>query len=495
MRCFIWACCLLTFVTPGAVFAACTDLTALSFPGVRIQTAQEVVGGALTPPRMDEVAGLPVFCRITAVAAPTSDSDIHFEVWIPSSGRWNGKLLGTGNGGFAGSINYRAMASALGRGYATVGSDTGHSGDQMEFGDGHPEKIIDWAHRAVHVTTQAAQQIVRVMQGRAPAHSYFEGCSTGGQQALSEAQRYPDDYEGVIAGAPGNDRIRLILGFLWSWTALHDARGEPLLSAPQLALLTRKVTERCDANDGLSDGIIGDPRRCRFNPVSLVCTGAASDTCLTREQVEAVRKVYGGAHNSRTGQPLFPGWVHGSEAGWGSYLLDPREPPRLGLFRYFVAHDPTWDWRSFDWDHDVVRVEAQVPYLSAVSRDLTQFRARGGRLLMYTGWADPVVPPTNVVSYYESVARAAGGIARTGEFFRLFAFPGMGHCGGGPGFNTFDALSVLEDWVERDRAPRQIVASRTMNGVQQSRPVCAYPKIARFTGRGATNVAENFTCE
>jgi feruloyl esterase len=169
--------------------------------------------------------------------------------------------------------------------------------------------------------------------------------------------------------------------------------------------------------------------------------------------------------------------VRGSEAGWGSYLLDPREPPRLGLFRHFVAHDPTWDWRSFDWDHDVVRVEAEVPYLSAVSRDLTKFRARGGRLLMYTGWADPVVPATNVVSYYESVARAAGGIARTGEFFRLFAFPGMGHCGGGPGFNTFDALSVLEDWVERGRPPRKIVASRTMNGVQQSRPVCAYPRI------------------
>src|SRR4051812_5504043 len=282
----------------------------------------------------------------------------------------------------------------------------------MGFGDGHPEKIIDWGHPALHVTTGAGPRIVRAMGGKAPARSYFEGCSTGGQQALSEVQRYPDDYDGVIAGAPGNDRIRLILGFLWSWTALHDASGEPLLSAAQLALLTRKVTERCDANDGLRDGIIGDPRRCHFDPALLACTGHPSDACLTRDQVEAVRKVYVGAHNSRTGQTLFPGWVRGSEAGWGAYLLAPREPPRLGLFRHFVAHDPTWDWRSFDWDHDVARVEAQLPHLSALSRDLTKFRARGGRLLMYTGWADPVVPPTNVVSYYESVARAEGGIAQ-----------------------------------------------------------------------------------
>jgi feruloyl esterase len=484
MRSFIWACCLFPCVAPGAVPAACAELTALTRPDMTVQKAQEVPDGELMLPGMGGALQVQAFCRVLAVAAPTNDSEIHFEVWIPSGGRWNGKLLGTGNGGFAGSISYRAMASALGHGYATVGSDTGHSGDQMEFGDGHPEKIVDWAYRAVHVTTQAAQLIVRTAAGKAPAHSYFEGCSTGGQQALSEAQRYPDDYDGIIAGAPGNDRIRLILGFLWSWTALHDAKGEPLLGAPQLALLTRKVTERCDAKDGLKDGIIGDPRRCNFDPLSLVCAGTPSDTCLTREQAEAVRKVYGGARNSRTGEMIFPGWVRGSEAGWGNYLLDPREPPRLGLFRHFVAHDPTWDWRGFDWDRDVARVAAQIPNLNALSRDLSRFQARGGRLLMYTGWADPVVPPTNVVSYYESVTRAMGGSAQTRGFFRFFAFPGMGHCGGGPGFNTFDALSVLEDWVERDRAPEQILASRTINGTKQSRPVCAYPEVARLSRCG-----------
>jgi len=486
---------LLLWLMPTVARSACADLAALSLPDVRIQSTNDVATGEFTPAAAERAFQVRAFCRVRAVATPSPDSVIQFEVWIPAGEGWNRKLLGTGNGGFAGSISYAAMAGALARGYATVGSDTGHTGDQMEFGEGHPQKVIDWAYRAVHVTTQAAQAIVRSYTGMAPAHSYFQGCSTGGQQALSEAQRYPEDYDGIVAGAPGYDRIRLILGFLWSWSALHDSNGRPLLDASQLSLLTRKATERCDRSDGLMDELIGDPRRCRFDPAVLACTGATARDCLTPVQIAAVKKVYQGARNARTGAQLFPGWIRGSEAGWGTYLVDPTEPPRLGLFRYFAFQDRDWDWRTFDWDRDVARVEAAVPHLSAVSRDLSGFRRRGGRLLMYTGWADPVVPPASVVSYYESVARASGGFARTGEFFRFFAIPGMGHCGGGSGLNTVDPLPALEDWVEHDRTPEMLTASRIVNGkVQRTRPVCAHPGEARYAGHGSIDVAQNFAC-
>jgi len=464
-----------------AVFAgaSCPDLTALTIPGVTIQSAQVVAAGDLTLLGAQRPLAVGEFCRVVGVAAPSSDSDIKFEVWIPTHGSWNGKLLGTGNGGFSGAIGYSAMADALARGYATTGTDTGHVGDQMEFGRGHPEKIVDWAYRAVHVTSQAARLILRDFSGRFPAHSYFQGCSTGGQQALSEAQRFPEDYDGIIAGAPGYDRIRLIVGFLWSWKALHDANGEPLLTRTQLSQLTRAAVARCDGADGLKDGLIDDPRRCDFDPAALACGSGSSDSCLTQEQIAAVRKVYAGATNPHTGAQLFPGWARGSEAGWGTYLLDPKEPVRLGLFRDFVFGDPSWDWRTFDWDQDLRFVEAQVPYLSAVSPDLEGFRSRGGKLVMYTGWADPVVPPQDVVAYYETVARGIGGFRQTQAFFRFFAVPGMGHCGGGSGPNLFDPLATLEAWVEHGQAPERLTVKQVVEGnVTRTRALCPYPGVA-----------------
>ncbi len=439
--------------------ASCADLANLTLPGVTIESANEVLGGELAPAEAQQPLHVRELCRVIGAAAPTSDSDIKFEVWIPTAEGWNHKLLGTGNGGFGGSISYGAMAGALDRGYAVAGTDTGHTGDQMEFGQGHPEKIVDWSYRAIHVMTQAAKIIIRDLRGEFPRHSYFQGCSTGGQQALSEAQRYPDDYDGIVAGAPGNNRIRLIIGFLWSWVATHTANGEPLLSHAQLARLTRAAVARCDTRDGVRDGLIADPRHCDFDPAELACANGSGDAvCLTQEQIEAVRKVYAGARNPRTGVQLFAGWARGSESGWGPYIVDPKEPVRLGLFRYFTFNDPAWDWRTFDWDRDVEFVEARVPYLSAVSPDLSGFRSRGGKLLMYAGWADPVVPPADVASYYEAVARTMGGVRKTGEFFRFFGVPGMGHCGGG---KTVDLLSALEDWVERGQAPERITASVT----------------------------------
>ena len=486
------------FAAPGAAAAvACADLTRLTIPAVAISSAEAVPAGPFTPQGGGRGAGttVPAFCRVRAVATPTPDSHINIEVWVPAAGAWNGKLLGTANGGFAGAIGFGAMASGLAKGYAVAGTDTGHTGDQLEFAQGHPEKVIDWGHRAIHLMTDVAKLVVRNHHGRFPEYSYFEGCSTGGQQALSEVQRYPDDYDGVVAGDPGHNRIRLILGFLWGWSALHTDTGQSLLSPANLSLLTRAVVEACDARDGLRDGLIDDPRTCTFKPATLLCKDAENESCLTGAQVAAVEKVYEGARHKRTGEQLFPGWIRGSEQGWGQYLTNPREPVRVGFFRAIAFGDPAWDFRSFDWDRDVAFVDRHAPVMSALSRDLRAFKARNGKLLMYTGWADPVVPPQDTVAYYEDVARTMGGMASIQSFFRFFPVAGMGHCGGGPGPSTFDALGALEQWVERGVAPAHLVGSRTANGATvQTRPICAYPQVAKYRGTGSRDTAASFTC-
>ena len=329
-----------------------------------------------------------------ATATPTPDSDIKVEVWLPEA--WNGKLLGVDNGGFSGAINYAALAGAVTKGYAAVSTDTGHTGDQMEFGIGHPEKIVDWAYRSVHEMTRIAKSVVERATGRAPARSYFTGCSTGGQQALSEAQRYPADYDGIVAGDPGNNRINLIYGFLWSWLATHDADGTSILPRAKLPALAQAAVAACDKNDGLEDGLIGDPRTCRFDPSVLACRGDETNACLTPRQIDAAKKVYAGA-TTKSGQQLYPGWSPGSEAGWATYITNPKEPVRIGLFRSWVFQDPSWDPRSFDWDKDVATVNAKYPFLNAMATDYRAFQSRGGKLIMYTGLADPVVSPVRHV--------------------------------------------------------------------------------------------------
>ena len=479
---------------PGAG-TPCAQLASLVLPNLTIVSADDVAAGAFSLAGATRPLTTPAFCRVVAVATPTSDSEINLEVWIPPAPAWNGKLLGTGNGGFGGAIGYPAMAHALSLGYATVGTDAGHTGDQMEFGRGHREKIVDWAYRSVHVMTEVAKLVIRDHTGTLPTWSYFDGCSTGGQQALSEAQRYPDDYDGIVAGDPGNNRLNLIYGFLWSWMATHAKDGQPILTPASLSLLATGSIAACDATDGVTDGIIGDPLHCHFDPGTLLCSGQADDACLTPAQVAAAKKVYAGAHNPRTGDPIYPGWVPGSELGWGTYITRPREPVRIGLFRDFIFGDQNWDWRTFDWDRDVRYVDRALPYLSAMSTDLSGFKSAGGKLVMYTGLADPVVPPGDPTTYYDRVVQAMGGLAATQAFFRFFPVPGMGHCGGGVGPSTFDALGALEAWVEHGAPPSTIPASRRSGGaVTLTRPLCPYPAVARYTGRGSTNDAENFAC-
>jgi hypothetical protein len=479
-------------VRPTSV--ACEQLPSLRLTHATVTLAHAYPAGTFTPTAGGRSLDVHAFCRVMVTATPTPDSDIKVEVWIPDGDGWNGKLLGTDNGGFSGAVNYAAMANAMTKGYAAVGTDTGHTGDQMDFGIGHPEKIVDWAYRSIHEMTVIAKTLVEKAKGRSAARSYFSGCSTGGQQALSEAQRFPADYDGIVAGDPGNNRVNLIYGFLWSWLATHDTSGVPILPSAKLPALTKAAVASCDKDDGLEDGLIGDPRTCHFDPSVLACTGAETDACLTAPQIEAVKKVYTGA-KTKTGQPLYPGWAPGSEAGWGTYITNPKEPVRATLFRGWIFHNPAWDPHSFDWDKDVATVNATYPFLSAMSVDYGQFKAAGGKLIMYTGLADPVTSPLDTFAYYESVVKANGGADATKSFYRFFPAPGMGHCGGGAGPNTFDMLSALDAWVEKGTAPDAIPASHATNGqVDRTRPLCAYPAVARYTGAGSIDDAANFVC-
>ena len=488
---------------------ACGNLAALTIPSTTIKSATAVAAGPFTPPGANTAMTLPAFCRVEATARPTTDSEIKFEVWIPPADAWNGKLEGVGNGGYSGAIGYAAMAAGLRRGYAVASTDTGHAGDDMKFGQGHPEKIVDWAYRSVHVMTEASKLIVRDAQGRFADRAYFVGCSSGGHQALTEAQRYPEDYDGIIAGDPANNRIRQTFAFLYSWVVTHTPDGHPIIPQNKLSLITHAAVEACDALDGLKDGIIDDPRRCHFDPAKLACpsTGAGQAqrdeaACLTAPQVEAARKMYEGLKNPRTGEQIFTGWPRGSEGfgenpiqSWGQYVMNPPEPMRVGFFRYFLFHDPNWDYRTIDYDRDLAYAEQKLPFMSAVEKDLTPFRKHGGKLLMYTGWADPVVPPQDAVAYYDAVAKANGGLERTRDFYRFFIAPRMGHCSGGPGPNQFDALTALEQWVEKGAAPEKLIASHSTNGkIDRTRPLCLYPQVARYKGTGGSDEAANFTC-
>ncbi|HEY7292216.1 MAG TPA: tannase/feruloyl esterase family alpha/beta hydrolase [Vicinamibacterales bacterium] len=479
----------------------CANLAALTIPNVTIKSASLVAAGAFTPPTSQTALTLPAFCRVEATARPTSDSDIKFEVWIPAE-TWNGKFEGVGNGGYSGAIGYAAMANAMRRGYATASTDTGHAGDDMKFGQGHPEKVIDWAYRSIHVMTDAAKLIVRDHTGRLPERAYFNGCSSGGHQALSEAQRFPDDYDGIVAGDPASNRIRQTFAFMWSWMATHTKDGQAIIPQAKLPIITKAAVDACDGLDGLKDGVIDDPRRCHFDPAKLLCKSGDDATCLTAPQVDAVKKMYDGLKSPKTGEQIFTGWPRGSEGfgeqpiqSWRTYVMDPPEPMRAGFFRYFLFHDPNWDWRTIDWDRDLAYAEQKLPYMQAVDRDLTAFKKHGGKLLMYTGWSDPVVPPQDTAAYYEGVVKTMGGLEKTREFFRFFTAPGMGHCGGGPGPNQADYLGALEQWVEKGVAPDKLIASHITNGkVDRTRPLCLYPMVARWKGTGSSDEAANFSC-
>jgi len=498
----------------------CQGLAKLSLPHTTLSLAQAVPPGDFKAPEGPPVRELPEFCRIAGTTKPSADSDIRFEVWLPVSG-WNGKFEGVGNGGFAGSISYSGLGAAIKRGYATASTDTGHEagGTDAAWALGHPEKVIDFGYRAIHETAEKAKAVIAAYYGSGPKRSYFNSCSNGGRQALMEAQRYPADYDGIIAGAPANYWTHLLTGAGWDIVATLAEPGTYIPSA-KLKAIEAAALAACDGNDGVKDGVIEDPSRCHFDPGTLLCQGAESDECLTAPQITALKKIYAGPHDSK-GKAVFPGYSPGGEAepgGWGAWITGNGQEKalmyafRTQFFKNMVYEDAAWDYHTFTVDKDMKAADEKTArMLNATDPDLKRFKDRGGKLILYHGWSDAAIPAENAVEYYNSVVANLGAIEAS-SFVRLFMVPGMQHCGGGSGPNYFgqfgvatgdpdhDISSDLERWVEQGTAPERIVASKYKNPmgaegeVLRTRPLCAYPSVARWKGIGSTDAAENFDC-
>ncbi len=493
---------LLAAIVPDRAATAggsCGGLSTLSLPNATITLAQAVDAGAFTPPDGDNTSraarALPAFCRVAATLKPTSDSDIKIEVWLPASA-WNGKYEAVGNGAFSGAIAYPAMMAALARGYATSSTDTGHTGNTASFAPGHPQKVIDFGWRAVHEMTVASKQIIAAYYDGAPKLSYWNGCSAGGRQAMKEAQRFPADFDGIIAGAPGLD---------WTGRATQAVRVAKALAHSEAARLTqaetrlvhRAVLEACDALDGVKDGVIENPTRCRFDPGVLQCKGPDHEGCLTPAQVGTVRSMYSAAVNPQTKRDI-AGLAPGSELGWTDQGWSASaRATGLDQFRFLVFNDPSWDLPKFAGDADAARAEEMDhDTINALDPNLKPFIDRGGKLIQYHGWSDPQISPGNSTQYYMRVLEALGGGAAVQRSYRLFMAPGMGHCGGGEGPNSFDMVAALEQWVEHGEAPDRIVASHATEGrVDRTRPLCPYPQVAVYKGSGSTDEAANFACK
>jgi feruloyl esterase len=438
---------------------------------------------------------LPAFCRVAATLKPVSDSEIRIEVWMPASG-WNGKLQSVGNGAWAGSISYPALGTALAAGYAAAGTDTGHTGNNAQFAVGHPEKVVDFAYRAVHEMTGAAKAITAAYYGNGATRAYFNGCSTGGRQALAEAQRFPADYDGIVAGAPASYVTHLQAAQIWTAQASHQNEAG-YIPPSKYAFLHNAVLQACDAPDGVKDGVLEDPTRCHFDPEALACKDGDGPSCLTPPQVEMARKAYAGPTNPRTGRQVFPGLEPGSELGWA--MLSGPKPMSLAVevYQYLVFQNPQWDYLKFDADTDVATAEKTVSaIMDSVDPNLKPFVGRGGKLIIYHGWSDPGIPPMSSVHYYSSVVETLGGAKKARDSVRLFMVPGMNHCRGGDGTDTFDAVAALDEWVVRAKAPDQILASHSTKGVvDKTRPLCPYPEVAKYKGTGDTKDAVNFACK
>ena len=483
-------------VAPSA--AACEHLSSLTLPSTTITLAATVPAGGLTLPAGAggglALRALPAFCRVAATLTPTPDSDIKIEVWLPVSG-WNGKFEAVGNGGWSGSISYPAMSQALIRGYATSSTDTGHTGGSASFALGHPEKLIDYAYRSEHEMTVKAKAILSAFYSQSLKHSYWNGCSAGGKQALKEAQRFPDDFDAIIAGAPASNWTGRAAQSLWVNQAVHKDEASNI-PASKYPVIHDAVLEACDAADGVKDGVLEDPTRCAFDPVALLCKGADGPACLTAPQVAAARTIYSPVTNPRTKQVIFPGPERGSELGWAT-MAGP-QPFAIGVdhFKYVVFKDPSWDPKTINFDSDYALAEkVDDGNINALDPNLRLFFAHGGKLIQYHGWSDPQISPGSSVSYYKSVVDALGSASHISDSYRLFMVPGMAHCSGGEGTSTFDMLSALEQWAELGRVPNSIVASRVTNGkVERTRPLCPYPQVATYRGTGNTDDAASFTC-
>jgi Tannase and feruloyl esterase len=515
------------FLTPALAKASdCAALKMTAFPGAEIRAAQLWAAGPFEiPPELGpaRTVRLPAFCRIQGVLRPTTDSAIAFEVWLPAKG-WNGRFQGIGNGGFAGSISYSALANAVQDGDAAAATDTGHAAGETDarWAKGHPEKVIDFGWRAVHLTAAIGKMLTKAYYGARPRHSYFMSCSNGGRQGLMEAQRFPEDYDGILAGAPAYDWTALFTGFVWNAQAL--SRPGAWIPATKTAALAAAVLADCDKLDGLADGLVRDPRRCRFNPRELKCSGNATSACLTDPQIAALRAIYEGPHES-DGERIDYGFLPGAETapgspGWDLWIFGTTPKTSIqyafasNFVKYFFGAPEDWMPADFHIDRDFDSLKAKMSAaLDATDPNLSRFASHGGKLILFQGWSDAAIPPQGTIAYRDQVAHVMGA-ARTASFLRLFMVPGMHHCAGGTGpsdigqegassENVDPATSVaaaLEAWVERGRAPNQVIARQApVPGAASSQRlrtglICAYPHRASLIPGEDPAYAKSFRC-
>ena len=507
--------------TVAAAASSCEGLSSLSIPTVTIDTAQTVAAGAFVAPTApgrggagrggrgapeggggqagraspaSPYASLPSFCRVAATLKPSSDSDIKIEVWLPSSG-WNGKFQAVGNGGWAGTIGYPALAAAVAGGYAGASTDTGHQGNTAAFAIGHPEKVVDMAHRAVHEMTAHSKKIVDAFYGAAPKLSFWNGCSTGGRQGVTAAAKYPGDFDAIVSGASAIN-----------WMRLHAARvalnvftrrsPDSSIPAEKYSMVHDAVLAACDAGDGVKDGVIENPERCKFDPKVLECKSGDGPGCLTPAQVETARALYAPVKNPANGSTVLPALLQpGSELGWATLAGPEPQGNAVEAFKFVVFKDPNWDWHAFNAAKDIDQaLEIDNGLLDYTEPNLKPFFDRGGKLMLYHGWSDPQVTALNSVTYFKDVSKKLGA-GVVGKNIQLYMVPGMNHCQGGPGTDTFDKMAALEQWVASGTAPAQIVASHLTNGrVDRTRPLCPYGSSAKWKGSGSTDDAANFSC-
>jgi hypothetical protein len=524
--------------------ASCESLVSLSLDHATVTAATSVPAGTFTPPTLPgattpaaPIPKLPAFCRVQITSSPTSDSSIGIEVWLPAN--WNGKYLQSGNGGFAGNVPYTSLATGIQRGYAAAGTDDGHSdpvGTDASWALGHPQKIIDFGYRALKETTDNAKAVIKAFAGDAPQFSYFAGCSDGGREALMESQRYPDDFDGIVVGDPANNWIPLLSQHVWDMQGQLASSGSYIPPA-KLPAITNAALAACDGLDGVLDGVINKPRQCHFDPSELLCSGADSDSCLTAAQLAAVKHVYTGPHNS-AGQTVNPGFLPGAEAyagGWPTWITGPGPGADTltqsaqyefgtNFFKYMVFDDPNWDLTTLNFDRDLaiafskpVDGQALGDVLDSVDPDLRPFQSHNGKIIQYHATTDAAIPPGNSIEYRRSVLSFFGvydqrdPAGEVSSFYRLFLVPGMQHCSGGPGANTFgqgapladsdhDVIKALEAWVEQGKAPAQIIATKYTNDDPTqpalfTRPLCPYPTMAAWNGTGDTSDAANWSCK
>jgi len=510
-----------------ALAASCADLAHLTLPNTTITLAQSVAPGAFTPPVPEWARSfihskpVPVaFCRVTGDIRPASDSDSKFELWLPLS-HWSGRYESVGNGGFAGFIRYDSMVNPLLAGSAVASTDDGHDGPAIgptaaDWALGHPEKIIDYGHRAVHLTALTAKAITTAFYGRAPAHAYFVGCSKGGQEGFMESQRYPEDFDGIVSGAAANDWVNLFLSFMWTEN-LNLANPASYLAPGDLTVINQAVTGSCASAGDAEHGFLSDPLRCKV---------ASSSIHLSPAKLASFESIHQGPMDA-SGRQVYAGQPYGSELDWqetisASSFEAAQTQAQMSMygadfFRNFVYQNRQWTFHGFDLRK--ARTDAQRTVGKIMNADDVSFRAfksHHGKFIQYAGMTDSIVTALGSVRYYQAVVAAQGGkfdaasLARTQEFYRLFLAPGVGHCGGGPGPNQFgqaggegdaehDMVAALERWVEQGVPPAQIIATKFVQddeskGVALTRPLCPFPQVAKYKGSGAVAVAANFAC-